>query len=171
MVPPNHWPLPPPMSPTELCAGTSNRKSAPMLRITDRSFQYDSPRHWNQLRLLCQPRTNLSNSEFLTHLVLSVTFYRFHRPLSSHSHLIPDLKPSVPANPSHRSLLFLLRDWIHGFQSVYRYVWAHPFSLLPTFSFGSVRQIKPTYVSFWAHVKIPHRIRIVSYVETSAHLK
>jgi len=30
MVPPNHWPLPPPVSPTELCPGTSNRKSAPM---------------------------------------------------------------------------------------------------------------------------------------------
>jgi len=29
--PPNHWPLPPPMSPTELCSGTSNRKSAPMI--------------------------------------------------------------------------------------------------------------------------------------------
>jgi len=28
---PNHWPLPPPMSPTELCPGTSNRKSAPMI--------------------------------------------------------------------------------------------------------------------------------------------
>jgi len=30
MVLPNHWPLPPPMSPTELCPGTLNRKSAPM---------------------------------------------------------------------------------------------------------------------------------------------
>jgi len=30
MMPPNHSPLPPPMSPTELCPGTSNRKSAPM---------------------------------------------------------------------------------------------------------------------------------------------
>ena len=27
---PNQWPLPPRMSPTELCPGTSNRKSAPM---------------------------------------------------------------------------------------------------------------------------------------------
>ena len=33
------------------------------LRITDRSFQYASPRLWNQLpALLRQPRTNLSNS-------------------------------------------------------------------------------------------------------------
>jgi len=30
-APPNHWPLPPPMNPTELCPGTSNRKSAPMV--------------------------------------------------------------------------------------------------------------------------------------------
>jgi len=27
---------------------------------------------------------------------------------------IPDLKPSFSANPSHRSLLFLLQDWLHG---------------------------------------------------------
>ena len=33
------------------------------LRITDRSFQYASPRLWNQLPApLSQPRTNLSNS-------------------------------------------------------------------------------------------------------------
>jgi len=33
------------------------------LRITDRSFQYASPRLWNQLPVpLRQPRTNLSNS-------------------------------------------------------------------------------------------------------------
>ena len=31
-VPPDHWPFPPPMSPTELCSGTSNQKSAPMDR-------------------------------------------------------------------------------------------------------------------------------------------
>ena len=32
------------------------------LRITDRSFQYASPRLWNQLpAFLCQPHTNLSN--------------------------------------------------------------------------------------------------------------
>jgi len=34
------------------------------LRITDRSFQYASPRLWNQLPTpLCQPRTNLSSSD------------------------------------------------------------------------------------------------------------
>ena len=31
MVSPNYWPFPPSMSQTELCPGTSNRKSAPML--------------------------------------------------------------------------------------------------------------------------------------------
>ena len=34
------------------------------LRITDRSFQYASPRLWNQLPAsVCQPRTNLPNSD------------------------------------------------------------------------------------------------------------
>ena len=37
------------------------------LRITDRSFQYTSPRLWNQLPAsVRQPRTNLSNSDSLS---------------------------------------------------------------------------------------------------------
>jgi len=39
-------------------------------------------------------------------------------PSPPHS-FIPGLKPSFSANPSHRSLPFLLRDWLHGFPGLF----------------------------------------------------
>ena len=39
-----------------------------------------------------------------------------------HHHLtlvIPRLKPSFSANPSHRSLPFVLQDWLHGFRGLF----------------------------------------------------
>ena len=41
------------------------------------------------------------------------------------------------SNPSHRSIVFLLRDWLHGFpRTVYRYFWTFCFYLFfsPLFS-------------------------------------
>ena len=60
---------------------------------------------------------------------------------------IPGLKPSFSANPSHRSLHFLLHAGLTtGIpRTVYRYFWAYPFFLLLSFSVfhllivGSVR--------------------------------
>jgi len=54
----------PPRSTRSLSLVTLARPStSPSLRIIDRSFQYASPRLWNQLPAsLRQPRTNLSNS-------------------------------------------------------------------------------------------------------------
>ena len=48
---------------------------------------------------------------------------------------IPGLKPSFSANPSDRSLLRLLLDWLTQRipRTVYRYLWAYPFLL---FSFS-----------------------------------
>ena len=52
------------------------------------------------------------------------------------------------------------RDWLTPRipRTVYRYFWAYPFLFFFSFSHflvvSSVRQIKLTYVSFWAHVKI-----------------
>ena len=51
--------------------------------------------------------------------------------LSPPHSFIPGLKPSIFANPSHRSLPFLLQGWLHGFlRTVYRYFWAYPFFTL-----------------------------------------
>jgi len=88
------------------------------LRITDRSFHYASPRLWNQLPAsLHQPRTNLSNSDSPSSSSgtssIGLSTHHFHQPSLLHS-FIPGLKPSFSANPSHRSLHFLLPDWLHG---------------------------------------------------------
>ena len=39
--------------------------------------------------------------------------------LSPFHSFIPVLKPSFSANPSHRSLSFLLQDWLHGFLGLF----------------------------------------------------
>jgi len=83
------------------------------LRITDRSFHYASPRLWNQLPAsLHQPRTNLSNSDSPSSSSgtssIGLSTHHFHQPS-----FILGLKPSFSANPSHRSLHFLLPDWLH----------------------------------------------------------
>jgi len=74
------------------------------LRITDRSFQYASPRLWNQLPAsLHQPRTNLSNSDSPSSLKLWVALpplvpstHHSHHPSTLH-YFIPGVKPSFSA--------------------------------------------------------------------------
>ena len=54
------------------------------LRITDRSFQYDSPHLGNQLAApLCQPRTNLSNSASPSCMSGTCSIGSINSPLSS----------------------------------------------------------------------------------------
>ena len=54
------------------------------LRITDRSFQYASPRLWNQLPApLRQPRTNLSNSASTSCMSGTCSIGSIDSPLSS----------------------------------------------------------------------------------------
>ena len=85
------------------------------LRITDRSFQYASPRLWNQLSASHrQPRTNLFHSDSSTSVTPSIG--SVDSPVSSpirpspFHRFIPGLKPSFSANPFHRGLPFLLQD-------------------------------------------------------------
>jgi len=107
----------PPRSTRSSSLVTLARPSTPSsLRITDRSFQYASPRLWNQLPAsLRQPRTNLSNSDSPNPLsgTSSTVSIDSPRPLSSsitpHS-FIPVLKPSFSTNPSRRNIPFLLQD-------------------------------------------------------------
>jgi len=72
------------------------------LRITDRSFQYASPRLWNQLTAsLRQPLTNLSNSDSPSPMSGTSSIGSIDSPLSSsitHHSFIPVLKPSFSAN-------------------------------------------------------------------------
>ena len=57
-------------------------------------------------------------------------------------------KPSFSANPSHRSLPFLLRHWLHGFPGLFTDTSEpYPFFILLVFLSAYF------YVSFWAHVK------------------
>ena len=72
------------------------------LRITDRSFQYASPRLWNQLAAsLQQPRTNHSNSDSYTcHLPLT---HHYHHPSVRHC-FTPGSKPSCSTNHFHPGL-------------------------------------------------------------------
>ena len=98
-----------------------------------------------------------------------------HHPSLLHS-FIPGLKPSFSANPSHCSFPSLLQDWLHGLPGLFTDTsdkfWAYSFYTFYFFSvfhflvFASVWQIKLTYVSFWAHVKIASRI--VSYSLSSS---
>jgi len=117
------------------------------LRITDRSFQYAFPRLWNQLPAsLRQPRTNLSNSDSSSSLTVTSSVpstHHFHHPSPPRS-FTPGLKPSFSANPSHRSLPFLLPDWLHGFPGLstdtsehirffrFQFFWSPLFSYLLT---------------------------------------
>ena len=83
------------------------------LRITDRSFQYASPRLWNQLPAsLRQPRTNLFNSASPSSLSGTSSISSIDSPLSSsirpsplHS-FTPGLKPFFSANPPIVAYLF-----------------------------------------------------------------
>ena len=79
------------------------------------------------------------------------------------------LKPSFSANPSHRSLPFLLPDWLYGFPGLFTATSEHVRFCFFSFPFLSLVPSGRLNVSFWAHVKIAQRIvsyRIVS--ETGA---
>ena len=132
------------------------------LRITDRSFQYASPRLWNQLPAsLRQPRTNHSDCDSF-------------RPTSATSFSTVDspLSPSITPSLFHSRLkTFLFHKYFHPrlpslFQtdlvvscpapfllSISIFVLSF-FSFLLVLVFGSVRQIKLASVSFRAHIKI-----------------
>jgi len=64
---------------------------------------------------LCQPRTNLSNSDSPSHFFRRFHGLTTHHPSPPHS----GLKPSLSANPSHCSLPFLFPDWLHGFPGLF----------------------------------------------------
>ena len=79
-------------------------------------------------------------SPILTHRVLWVAVlpsvpstHHSHHPSSHYSHF--RLKCPFSANPSHRSLLFLLNKWLHAWipRTVYRHFWADPFLLFSFF--------------------------------------
>jgi len=93
------------------------------LRITDRSFQYASPRLWNQLPApLRQPCTNLSNSASPSSLSGIHSISSINSPFSSSitpSFFHTRLKTFFSANPSHRSLTFLLPHWLHRFPGLF----------------------------------------------------
>ena len=87
---------------------------SPEEKSKPRSFQYASPRLWNQLPApLRQPRTNLSNSASPSFLVAfppsALSTHHSHHPSPLHSST-PGLKLSFSANLSHHSLPFLLLD-------------------------------------------------------------
>ena len=75
----------PPRSTRSSSLATVARPStSPYLRITDRSFQYASPRLWNQLPAsLRQPRTNLSNCDSPSFLSGTSCVGSINSPLSS----------------------------------------------------------------------------------------
>ena len=107
------------------------------LWITDRfSFQYAFPRFWNQLpAFLCQPRTNLSNSALPSSLSVTSSISSIYSPLSSSitsSLFHSRLKSFFSVNLSHRSLPFLLPEWLYGFPGLFTDTsefWAYPFLL------------------------------------------
>ena len=70
---------------------------------------------------------------------------------------------------------FLLLDWLRGFPGLFTDTSEHicflliSFFCFPLFSFGSVRQIKLTYVSFWAHTLKQH-LASYSFVTWNFHI-
>jgi len=78
------------------------------LRITDRSFQYASPRLWNQLPAsLRQPRTNLSNSDSPSPICGTYSIGSSSLTLSFQAQSLPF---QHRAYPFHCSLFFFFRD-------------------------------------------------------------
>ena len=87
--------------------------------------------------------------------------------------VIPGLKPPFSANPSYRSLPFLLQDWLHRFLTdclpirlsisvFYVILFLFFFHILLV---GSVRYIKLTRVGFWLHFRIASRIVIIVIID------
>ena len=83
------------------------------LRITDRSFQYASPRLWNQLPApLRQPRCNLSNSDSHSSLSGTSSIGSIDSPLSSSitpHYFIPGLTPPFLQILPTAAFLFLFK--------------------------------------------------------------
>ena len=69
-------------------------------------------------KLSCSVRIKCSNAYYMWNCGCERLFHEFHRLTNliiHHSSLFHiRLKPSFSANRSHRSLLFLLQDWLHG---------------------------------------------------------
>ena len=75
---------PPRSTPSSSLVTLARPSTSSSLRITDRSFQYASPRLWNQLPApLRQPRTNLSNSASPSSLSGTSSISSIDSPLSS----------------------------------------------------------------------------------------
>ena len=99
---------PPRSTPSSSLVTLTRPSTSSSLRITDRSFQYASPRLWNQLPApLCQPRTNLSNSASPSSFSGISSISSIDSPLSSPLH---SSTPGFSANLSHHSLPVLLLD-------------------------------------------------------------
>ena len=127
--------------------GHTRSSTSSSLRITDRSFQYASPCLWNQLPAsLHQWHTNLSTSASRSSLSGTSSTSSIDSPLSSsitpHS-FISSLKLFFSANPSHRSVPFLLQYWLHGFPRLFsdtsELIRFLLFSFSPLLVVGSVR--------------------------------
>jgi len=98
-------------------------------------------------------------------VVMLLTFILIISSIPSPPHsFIPGLKPSFSAKPSHRSLPFLLQDWLRGFPGLFTNTSEHiRFLVFLFFHFlavGSVWLIKLTHVSFWLHFKIASHISL-----------
>ena len=84
------------------------------------------------------------NMHFCRWLCIFAYYYYYYYSITPHS-FIPGLKPSFSANPFHRSLPFLLQDWLHPFPGLFTDTSEHILLLLfscPVFHFlvvGSVR--------------------------------
>jgi len=112
---------------------------SPIMRKIMRAHNRIIPRSllWTHLPAsLHQPHTNLSNSASPSSLSGTSSV-----PSTHHSHhpspplsFIPGLKPSFSANPSHRSLLFFLQDWLHGFAGLFTDISEHIHFLIFHFS-------------------------------------
>ena len=121
--------------------GDTTSSTSPSLHITDRSFQYASPRLWNQLLAV----NHALISRILTHLILLMALLpsvpsTHHSCIIHHPHsFILGLKPSFSASPSRRSLPSVFRtdstdsqDRLPTRLSIYVFLF---FSLFHFFSF------------------------------------
>ena len=68
---------------------------------------------------------HLTVESYTVVMLLTVILIIISIPSRPHS-FIPGLKPSFSANPSYRSLPFLLQDWLHSFPDCL-HIWAYPF--------------------------------------------
>jgi len=92
--------------------------------------------------------------DYHLHVTMLISSFTHSIPSPPRS-FIPGLKRSFSANPSHRSLPFLLQDWLHRFLGLFTDTSEHicfllfSFSVFPLFSCWFNAAIKLTHVSFW----------------------